>query len=98
MLFVQWFRLDSTFAGGFATKHLYRLEFVPADDACSDAFGFVDPKDVVRGIHLMPCFKQGHMHTLLGSSTIARSGADDAHFIGNPEEHDTDWCFYYVGM
>ncbi|KAI0654692.1 hypothetical protein C8Q70DRAFT_925426, partial [Cubamyces menziesii] len=47
MLFVQWFRLDSTFAGGFATKRLYRLEFVPADDARSDAFSFVDPEDII---------------------------------------------------
>ena len=46
----------------------------------------------------MPCFEQERTHTLLGSSTIARSGADDTHFIGNAKEHDTDWCFYYVGM
>jgi hypothetical protein len=58
---------------------------VDAEDP--DAFGFLDPKDVLRGAHLIPAFAHGKTDELLGAS-IARL----------PHEEDEDWQYYYINM
>ncbi|KAI0313524.1 hypothetical protein OF83DRAFT_1175591 [Amylostereum chailletii] len=50
-----------------------------------DAFGFMDPADVLRGCHLMPAFAHGHAHD---DSTLGQS------YHGHDGE---DWNEYYVG-
>ncbi|TCD70859.1 hypothetical protein EIP91_001167 [Steccherinum ochraceum] len=56
-LLVRWFRLDTTWKGGFEARRLYRIEFLPESDP--NAFGFLDPDDVIRGSHLIPAFAYG---------------------------------------
>ncbi|OJA15138.1 hypothetical protein AZE42_07562 [Rhizopogon vesiculosus] len=53
-LFVRWFRRDNSPAG-WAAKRLQRLELFDVDTP-ADAFGFLDPDSVVRGVHLIPAF------------------------------------------
>jgi hypothetical protein len=82
-LFVRWFGLDSEEIGGWKAKKLHQIGFMNGDAA----FGFVDPADVIRAVHLIPRFAQGQTKDLLGPS-IARSVLDK----------DQDWVRYYVNV
>jgi len=82
-LFVRWFGLDSEEIGGWEAKKLHQIGFVEGDAA----FGFVDPADVIRAVHLIPRFAQGQTKDMLGPS-ITRS-------VLNKDE---DWVRYYVNM
>ena len=48
-----------------------------------DAYGFVDPSNVLRGCHLIPAFASGRMHP--DSVSISQNARDGA-----------DWKYYYV--
>jgi len=85
-LFVQWFGRDTTPTPGWKKKRLQRLAFVPGND--EQSFGFIDPSQVIRGLHLVPAFKWGKVTTLLPRSRVARGLADPVH----------DWQLYYVSM
>jgi hypothetical protein len=84
-LFVRWFGLDTVTdeVGGWKTKKLHQIGFVEGDEA----FGFVNPADVIRAVHLIPRFSQGRTKNYLGPS-FARSSV----------ENDEDWVRYYVNM
>lgn len=85
-LFVRWFGRDLTYRAGWKARRLHRIGFVDADD--DTAFGFLDPQEVIRGVHLIPAFHHGRTATLLPPSPTART----------PSEEDEDWCYYYVNM
>ena len=57
VLWVRWFEVDRKHRAGWRAKRLYRLRFVPGNE--EDAFGFLDPEDVIRGVHLIPEFNYG---------------------------------------
>ena len=88
VLFVRWFCRDSSPAG-WAAKRLQRLEFFD-HESLPDAFGFLDPDSVVRGVHLIPAFAHSPTDELLGP-TFARRKGDSC-------GDDSDWRFYYVNM
>lgn len=83
-LWVRRFRLDHSFKGGFKRKRLHRIEFLPDSDL--NAFGFVDPDEVIRGAHLIPAFAYGPMEPVVEAS-LARK----------PDELD-DWRYHYVNL
>jgi len=86
-LFVQWFGRDTTPQSGWKAKRLIRLGFVPGNNG--SAFGFLDPNQVLRAVHLIPAFHWGCVTTkYLPQSPIA-------HGIKDP---DHDWQLYYIGM
>ena len=85
-LFVRWFGRDMSYRGGWKSRRLHRIGFVGADDDM--AFGFLDPQEVIRGVHLIPTFHHGRTTTLLPPSITARV----------PSEKDEDWYYYYVNM
>jgi hypothetical protein len=86
-LFVRWFGRDSDPQPGWKSRCLICLGFVPGNDG--SAFGFLDPNQVIRAIHLIPAFHWGRVTTkYLPRSPIAR-GIDDP---------DHDWQLYYIGM
>jgi hypothetical protein len=55
-LLVRWFGRHPGVASGWAAKRLPRVGFLSAGD--SGAFGFLDPQEVIRGVHLIPAFAQ----------------------------------------
>ena len=85
VLWVRWFGRDLSTPGGFRTRCLHRIGFLDSDDL--NAFGFLDPKEVIRGVHLIPNFASGRTASLLGPS-IAR----------HQNENDEDWMYFYVAM
>lgn len=81
-LWVHWFEL---LGQGSDWKHttLDRVGFVPMDR--DDAFGFVDPADVLRCCHLIPSFADGRLHP------------DDVAMSCNQSPRDSgEWKQYHV--
>ena len=56
-LFVWWFGCDLGHWGGWKARQPYQIGFVNGDD--NDAFSFLDPQEVIRGVHLIPAFHYG---------------------------------------
>ena len=85
VLWVRWFKIDNIHRAGWKAKRLYRVKYVPALD--ENAFGFLDPDDVVRGSHLIPGFNLGHR---------THSPSDPATAWDLKKE--SDWKTYYVNQ
>jgi hypothetical protein len=85
-LFVRWFGHDLKHRGGWRNKWLHRIGFVDGDD--NAAFGFLDPQEVIRGVHLIPVFYYGRTCELFPPSRIARPDYDK----------DEDWQYFYINQ
>ena len=84
-LWVRWFARNRNLKCGWAVCHLPCIGFYPQGE--SEAFGFIDPEQVIRAAHLIPAFYFGRTTTLLPPS------------IAHPKsENDEDWDWYYVNM
>jgi len=59
-LWVRWYRTVNTINAGWAARKLDRVQFASMSD--NDAFGFVDPSDVLRSCHIIPAFVRGRLH------------------------------------
>ena len=80
-LFVRWFDCPQTSVqSGWSTGQLDTLVLRESDRG--DAFGFVDPAQVLRGCHIIPQFCLGHRRLGVGRSEYAKD--------------QKDWCKYYV--
>ena len=85
VLWIRWFGRDVSASGGFDTRRLHLIGFVESSD--KDAFGFLDPDQVIRATHLIPAFMHGRTTEALGPSAIRHTSEDDM-----------DWRFYYVNQ
>jgi hypothetical protein len=69
ILWVRWYQYTSPMHTWTLTK-LDRIRFPPMADA--DAFGFLDPGDVMRACHIVLAYSKGKLHTDgVGISRIA---------------------------
>ncbi|ETW76921.1 hypothetical protein HETIRDRAFT_422272 [Heterobasidion irregulare TC 32-1] len=84
-LWVCWFSLDTNAPGGWDCKQLHSVAFIPEDDLAM--FGFLDPKQIIRSVHVIPAFACGHISEQLRPS-IAQQ----------PAKNDEDWERYYINM
>lgn len=82
VLRVRWYRRDASQGVGWDSRRLPKLSL--DDPAENDGCGFLAPKDVIRGCHIMPAFRYGKRRT------GEREDADD----GEEEEYEA----YLVGM
>ena len=85
-LFVRWFGRDLNHRAGWRHRRLNRIRFVEGDDDAP--FGFLDPQEVIRGVHLIPAFHYGRTREMLAPSRIARPDSDQ----------DEDWKYFYVNQ
>lgn len=85
-LWVRWYGFDTKVQSGFKARRLCQIGFL---DSTKDAyaFGFIDPDDVIRAIHLIPRFQLGKTSLLLPPS-MAR----------HEDEEDEDYLRYYIAM
>jgi len=90
VLWVRWFDYDTTYTAGWQARRLPRIRYLETDSPY-EQFGFVDPSDVIRGVHIIPAFAHGTTSRFLGPS-VARSFKED-----NIQDH-YDYNFYYVNM
>ncbi|KAK7064901.1 hypothetical protein R3P38DRAFT_3302318 [Favolaschia claudopus] len=109
VLWVRRFRRDTSYRAGFKAKRLHRLQFLPGDSP--DAFGFLNPDEVIRGVHLIPAFAHGRTHDLLRRSSLDHDDDDDEWEVvedkddpewrslaleNEPEHKDGEWWYHYV--
>jgi hypothetical protein len=81
-LWVRWYEVINPKSSGWTSSKLDLVHFLPINR--EDAFGFVDPKDVLRGCHIMPVFARQKQHVDgVGISSCAKDGKD--------------YRYYYVG-
>ena len=59
-LWVQWYQSMATFHSEWSTQKHDHVWFASMTD--KDAFGFVDPADVLRGCHIVPAFMSSRLH------------------------------------
>ena len=85
VLWVRWFGLDADARGGWSKKRLHGISFIPWDEG--GAFGFLDPAQVIRGVHLIPNFPRGRTDSRLPPSIACP--ADDS---------NEDWDSFYVNL
>lgn len=101
VIWVRWYNRDKSHRAGWKRKRLHRVSFFPSDHP--SAFGFLDPGDIVRGVHLIPGFAYEKTSDLLPRS-LGRPRFDkalddedaDEKGEGWIDERDQDWRFYYL--
>lgn len=81
-LWVRWYEVVDPMSSGWKTLRLDRVRFPRMEE--EDAFGFVDPRDVLRGCHIMPKFATGKRHP-------------DGRGISRCAKDSQDYKYYYVG-
>jgi hypothetical protein len=81
-LWVRWYEVVDPDTAGWSSSRLDSVRFPPMNG--EDAFGFVDPKDVLRTCHIIPNFAKGKRHADgVGVSRCAKDAGD--------------YCQYYIG-
>ncbi|KAH7919882.1 hypothetical protein BV22DRAFT_1022211, partial [Leucogyrophana mollusca] len=80
-LWVRWYENVDEKPGGWNISRLDCVRFLPM--ASEDAFGFLDPQDILRSCHIIPSFVGGKVHS--DNISISRCIDDSA-----------DWKQYYV--
>jgi hypothetical protein len=80
-LWVRWLATDPTHPFGASVKRLERVEYMDPDDP--EAYGFVHPDEVIRGVHIEPAVAHGKSRTR--SPKLVR------------DEDSGDWRFHYIG-
>jgi hypothetical protein len=86
VLYVRWLAPLIDYQSGMSYARLPKVAFV--EDSDRDAFGFLNPSQVIRSTHLIPAFASGR-----GSSSL-RHGRSFARQSGELD----DWEAYYIGM
>ncbi|KAH9931348.1 uncharacterized protein B0H18DRAFT_1116505 [Fomitopsis serialis] len=95
LLWVRWLERDQTWSSSANDFRLPRVSFLPSTSP--DAFGFIDPADVLRASHLIPGFHYGRTFSLLGPS-LARNVAGDWRYYYVNRFVDRDIVMRYVGL
>lgn len=85
VLWVRSYEFDEKYPASLKARRFYRVHFTHSTHG--DAFGFLDPQDVLRATHLIPGFRYGRTQALLPPS-LARWES----------ESDEDWTYYHVNM
>ena len=89
VLLVRWLGFDSPDGqSGWGARQLHKVGFLPDTDEHGPAFGFLDPNQVLRMVHLIPDFSAIRTKALLTGDSIA---------IESPHP-DGECPFYYVAM
>ena len=81
-LWVRWYEVVDPMSSGWHSSKLDSVRFLPMNE--DDAFGFVDPTDVLRGCHVMPNFTKGKRHAdSVGVSRCANDSEDyNCYYVG----------------
>ena len=92
-LWVRWLGAEPDHRHGFSRAVLPKIGFVPSTDEYT--FGFLDPKHVIRGCHLIPAFTCGRTSDLL---PVENTDARRLQRYGRACEILDDCMNFYVNM
>lgn len=67
VLWIRWYGRFSDVNAGWQARRLDAVGYVPQGKG---AFGFIDPRNVLRAAHLIPSFEHGYTQELLPKSTF----------------------------
>ena len=81
-LWVRWYEVVDPASSGWSNFNLDVVRFPPMHR--NGSFGFVDPRDVLRGCHIIPAFAKGKRQA--DGISVSRCAKDG-----------TDYHMYYVG-
>jgi hypothetical protein len=81
-LWVRWLHVEGNIQSGWKALKLDHVQFPPMTGN-ADAFGFVDPVDVLQGCHTIPTFSRGQVHP-------------DGNLFSNLAQDQNDWFVYYI--
>jgi hypothetical protein len=82
-LWVRWYQRVRTTGWRWDAYKLDRIKFLPV--AAEDAFGFINPLDVLRACHVIPAFARGRLHADgVGLSRCAMDASDWEMYYLNP--------------
>jgi hypothetical protein len=81
-LWVRWYEVVDPGSSGWRNSTLDSVRFPPLHN--DESFGFVDPKDVLRGCHIFPAFSAGKRpETRIDVSRCAKDSKDyKRYYIG----------------
>ena len=82
-LWVHWYQRDVAYKAGFQHRCLHHLELASVDSP--SACGFLNPDNVIWGIHLIPGFAHG-------LRTVPAHGSTTPTF----DSPGLDWRYYYM--
>jgi hypothetical protein len=92
-LWIRWFQHVESQSVCWEDCRLDSVRFPPM--AGDDAFGFVDPKDVLRGCHLVPTFRLGRVR--LDGIPLSKSAKDASDWRRyNINRHVPSWIYDYA--
>ena len=88
-LFIHWFGFDSPDGqSSWHAQQMHKVGFLPDSDVHGPAFGFLDPREVIRTVHMIPDFASIKTKDLLTGESMA---------IPEPDL-DGEYPTYYVAM
>lgn len=86
-LWVRWLGIQKDHEWGWKAKDLPKVGFINEREDKTVAFGFLDPAEVIRAVHLIPSFSEGKSTNGM-PQTIARPLTDN----------NLDWNYFFVNM
>jgi hypothetical protein len=89
-LWVRWFEVIDSASSGWCSSTLDVVRFPPMHG--NESFGFVDPKDVLRGCHILPVFAKGRRQANgVSISRCAKDGKDyKQYYVGRCVQQQCD--------
>jgi hypothetical protein len=81
VLWVRWYCTVDSSHSGWAARKLDCVQFASMAD--EDAFGFINPNDILRSSHIVPAFARGKIHT-------------DKKGLSHCAQDSSDWAQYYI--
>ncbi|KAG8698606.1 hypothetical protein FRC12_008574 [Ceratobasidium sp. 428] len=96
-LWVRWLDYDEDTPGSWELGRLDRVHYARyrSDIQLQDAFGFVDPRHIIRACHLIPDFSSGHIEDSVSLICDDDKGDWKHHYVGR--FIDRDMVMRYVG-
>ncbi|KAG8768938.1 hypothetical protein FRC12_005262 [Ceratobasidium sp. 428] len=96
-LWVRWLDYDDSAPGGWDIGRCDRVRYGRCrnDAELVDAFGFVDPRDIIRACHLIPDFDSGHVENSMSMACDDEEGDWKYHSVNRFV--DRDMLMRYLG-
>ncbi|KAF4568042.1 hypothetical protein EYR36_010050 [Pleurotus pulmonarius] len=92
-IWVQWFGQDPDWTSSWSEKQIPRIGFVTKDEEdphYGHCFGFLDPNNIIRAVHIIPAFVFGPTN----SDKVFLPPS----LVRDPLDKDKDWINYYVDI